>query len=173
MKRIDIIERAELQLKKSKFHDLLIKFVKFGLVGVLNTIISQIIYMLLISIGQHYIIASVAGFIVSVFHAFLWQYNIIFKENDTEREVWWKALFKTYTAYAFTGLLLSNLLLIMWIDLLNLEQYTEKLTAFVNSFGLNFTNAEFAADIAPLLNMVIYIPINFFLNNFWAYRKKK
>lgn len=158
--------------KVSKICDLLVKFIKFGLVGVLNTIISQVVYMVLISLGQHYIVASIAGFIISVFHAFLWQYNVIFKGNDSEREVWWKALLKTYTAYAFTGLLLSNLLLILWIDVIRLEQYTEGLTAFVNSLGLNFTNKEFAADIAPLINMIVYIPINFFLNSFWAYRKK-
>ncbi|MGN0666768.1 MAG: GtrA family protein [Huintestinicola sp.] len=150
------------------------QFLKFGIVGLSNTLISQIIYMIAVSLGAHYLAASVIAFIISVLNAFFWQNKFVFKEEeDKEKRVWWKVLLKTYAAYAFTGLLLNNLLLIMWIDLIRIESFTPALTDLVNSFGINISNHDLAVDIAPLLNIVVNVPINFVINKFWAYRQKK
>ena len=40
-------------------------------------------------------------------------------------------------------------------------------------FGVNFEPHDLAASLAPILNMVITIPVNFIINKFWAYRQKK
>lgn len=150
------------------------QFLKFGIVGLSNTLISQIIYMIAVALGAHYIAANVLAFIISVLNAFFWQNKFVFKEEeDKEQRVWWKVLLKTYAAYAFTGLLLNNLLLIMWIDLIGIERFTPALTELVNGFGISISNHDLAVDIAPILNIVVNVPINFVINKFWAYRQKK
>lgn len=153
---------------------LLKQIVSFGLVGVLNTLVSQIVYMICVALGMHYIAANVIGFIISVFHAYLWQTKVVFKEDESlEKRVWWKVLLKTYAAYAFTGLVLNNILLILWIDVIRIEQFTPVITELVNRFGIQIENRELAVTVAPLLNIVINVPINFIINKFWAYRQKK
>ena len=153
---------------------LLKQIVSFGLVGVLNTLVSQIIYMLCLSFGMHYLIASIIGFVISVLHAYLWQTKLVFKEDESlEKRVWWKVLLKTYAAYAFTGLFLNNVLLILWIDVIRIDRFTPPLTELAVSLGFKYENKELAEVIAPLLNIFVNVPLNFIINKFWAYRQKK
>lgn len=153
---------------------LLKQIISFGIVGVLNTLVSQVIYMICVALGLHYLAASVIAFIISVLHAYLWQTKIVFKEDESlEKRVWWKVLLKTYAAYAFTGLFLNNVLLVLWIDVLKIERFTPPLTEFVNNIGIDMDNHELAVDIAPLLNICVNVPLNFIINKFWAYKQKK
>lgn len=155
-------------------NNLIKQIVSFGLVGILNTIVSQIVYMICVGVGMHYIAANVIGFIISVFHAYLWQTKLVFKEDESlEKRVWWQVLLKTYAAYAFTGLFLNNVLLVLWIDVLKIDRFTPPITDLVNGFGISMDNHELAVDIAPLLNICINVPLNFVINKFWAYRQKK
>ena len=149
------------------------QFLKFGIVGLSNTLISQLIYMIAVSLGAHYLAASVIAFIISVLNSFFWQNKYVFKEEENkEHRVWWQVLLKTYAAYAFSGLLLNNLLLIMWIHLIQLEQFTYPITELVNGLGISIDNHELAVDLAPILNIAVNVPINFVINKFWAYRQK-
>lgn len=153
---------------------LLKQIVSFGIVGVLNTLVNQVVYMICVALGMHYLAASIIGFIISVLHAYLWQTKVVFKEDESlEKRVWWQVLLKTYAAYAFTGLFLNNVLLVLWIDILKIDRFTPPLTDLVNSFGISMDNHELAVDIAPLLNICINVPLNFVINKFWAYRQKK
>lgn len=160
--------------QKSRFAAL-IQFIKFGLVGAFNTVLNYLIYNLV-----YYLIvpnvhaANLCGFVISVFSAFLLQSRFVFKQEEgSEKRSWWKTLIKTYISYSFTGLFLAELLLFMWIDLIDLGQYLDPLCGWLNGFGLTFEPQELAASIAPVLNMVITIPTNFVINKFWAYRSKK
>ncbi len=151
----------------------LIQFIKFGIVGLTNTLISQVIYMFVVWLGGHYLVASIIAFVISVLNAFFWQNKVVFKEDEEkEHRVWWKVLLKTYAAYAFTGLLLNNLLLVMWIDLIKIEQFTPPLTELINGWGIGIENHDLAVDLAPILNIFVNVPINFVINKFWAYRQK-
>lgn len=150
------------------------QFIKFGLVGVSNTLISQIVYMICLALGAHYILASVLSFIISVLNAYILQNIFVFKQEDgLEKRVWWRVLLKTYAAYAFTGLLLNNLFLILWIDVIRLERFTGFITDIVNKIGIPADNKYIAESLAPILNIVVNVPINFVINKFWAYRQKK
>lgn len=150
------------------------QFLKFGIVGLLNTLVSQVIYMIAVSLGAHYLAANIIAFIISVLNAFFLQNKFVFKEEESkEKRVWWKVLLKTYAAYAFTGLLLNNLLLIIWIDLIRIEQFTPMFTKIVNGFGIKISNHDMAVDLAPILNIVVNVPINFLINKFWAYKQQK
>lgn len=123
-----------------------VQFVKFGIVGLTNNLICYGVYLVLIGLGVHYTPANIIGFTVSVFNSYYWNNKYVF--NDAGGRVWWKTFIKTYLSYAGTGILLSNILLYFWIDVLKIS-----------------------AVVAPLINLIITVPINFLVNKFWAYRK--
>lgn len=155
---------------------ILIQFVKFGLVGVLNTLVNYVVYAATIAIlgTQYYILGSVLGFIISVFHAYVWQTLVVFKEEETgEKRVWWQVLIKTFVAYSFTGLILNNLLLIFWIDIVHIENIMEPVVNIAGNLGIVLNNKEAATYLAPFFNMVVSIPLNFVINKYWAYRQKE
>lgn len=126
----------------------LVQFIKFGLVGVSNNLISYGSYVLLVSIGMHYVLSNIIGFSISVFNAFYWNNKYVFSDPKGSR-VWWKTFIKTYVSYAGTGIVLSNVLLAVWVELFQVPKI-----------------------IAPIINLMITIPINFFTNKYWAYKSK-
>lgn len=150
------------------------QFVKFGLVGAFNTIFNYVIYTFcyyVLNTGVH--IANIAGFVITVFSAFLLQSRFVFRQDENgEKRVWWKVLIKTYISYSFTGLFLTELLLMLWINVIDLGQYLGGVCEWLGGFGVNFEPDDLAASLAPILNMVITIPVNFIINKFWAYRQK-
>lgn len=151
------------------------QFIKFGLVGAFNTFLNYIIYNFcyyVFNSGVH--IANITGFVITVFTAFLLQNKFVFKQDENgEKRVWWKVLIKTYISYSFTGLFLTELLLMLWINVIDLGQYLGGVCEWLAGFGVNFEPQDLAASLAPILNMVITIPLNFVINKFWAYRQKK
>ena len=150
------------------------QFMKFGLVGVSNTVISQVVYMVCVALGAHYIAAGIIAFVTSVLNAYILQNIFVFKQDETlKKRKWWQVLLKTYAAYAFTGLLLNNLLLILWIDILKIERFTFWITDILGSIGIEIENRQTAVYIAPILNIFVNVPINFVINKFWAYRQKR
>ena len=127
----------------------LMQFIKFGIVGLSNTLISYVTYIVLISIGVNYLCASIAGFIVSVLNSFYWNNKYVFKQSDGEQRSLWKTLLKTFLSYAGTGLLLSNVLLVIWVELCGIPEW-----------------------MAPIINLVITVPLNFVINKYWAFKEK-
>jgi len=128
---------------------LLFQFIKFGIVGLSNTAISYIIYSLLVYVGLHYIIASVIAFVISVLNSFFWNNKYVFKKGDNQKRNIILSLIKTYLSYAFTGLILQNILLFVFISILHISKY-----------------------LAPLFGLVITIPLNFILNKLWAFKSE-
>lgn len=139
-------------------YEALMQFVRFGIVGLSNTLISYILYSVSLLFFQKlglfpkldYLVAKVIEFFLSVLWSFYWNNKKVFvKQNDEQRSTW-KALVKTYISYSFTGLFLSSALLVLWIDVLGISEY-----------------------IAPLLNLIISVPLNFLINKFWAFKPEK
>ncbi len=143
-------------LSDKKWQEFL-QFVKFGLVGVSNTLVSYLInvFVLIIlhTLGMFprtdYFIANIVAFILSVLWSFYWNNKYVFKQGKKESRNLWRALFKTYLSYIFTGVILSNVLSYVWIEMFDISKY-----------------------IAPLINSIIGVPINFVLNKFWAFKSK-
>ena len=100
--------------------NLLKQFVKFGFVGISNTVISYVTYLVGIKLGMHYIVASILGFFLSVVNAYYWNSRYVFysKESGISQ---YMVFFKTLFSYAGTGLILSNVLLIILIDGINVK----------------------------------------------------
>lgn len=134
----------------------IMQFVKFSIVGVSNIVISYVIYAVGLVISQkahflpnyNYLFAQIAAFVISVLWSFFWNNKMVFTlEEGKERSVW-KALIKTYISYSFSGLFLSSFLLFLW----------------VNIFGIS----EF---VAPIINLLFSVPLNFIINKFWAFKQ--
>lgn len=157
----------------------LIQFIKFGLVGVSNTVINYIVYVIFIALGAHYVVANTFGFLISVLNAYFWGSRFVFKEDETkEKRIWWQVLLKTYASYAF-GFVLNTVLLAVWIDVTNIGQYFGFVGSIIGAMSSVFTflpktmtAEEISEIVGPVINMVVTIPINFVINKFWAYRQK-
>ena len=74
----------------------LIQFVKFGIVGLSNTLISYVVYVVLVFFSVYYLVASLIGFLVSVINAYYWNDRYVFKVEDAEKPAWWKIFLKTF-----------------------------------------------------------------------------
>jgi len=127
-----------------------IQFFKFVVVGLSNTAIAYFIYFFLVYFGVHYLVASITSFAVSVLNAFFWNHRFVFKDETGGKRNVMHSLIKTYVSYAFTGIVVQNVLLFTFIDVLLLSKY-----------------------IAPLLALFVTVPLNFFLNKRWAFRLAK
>lgn len=122
------------------------QFIKFGLVGVSNTAISLGIYYIFIYFNKDlYLLGSIAGFFVSVLNSFYWNNKYVF-ETQGQGE-WFKRLIKTYMSYGGTTIL-STVLLYLEVDILHINE-----------------------AIAPLINLVITVPLNYLVNKLWAFKK--
>lgn len=130
-----------------------LQFVKFGLVGVTNTVVSYLINILILLILRPYnfkwdfVAANTVAFLLSVLWSYMLNSIFVFKKDDGETRNPWKTLLKTYVAYGFTGIILNNILSFVWINLFGVSKY-----------------------IAPLINLIISIPVNFFMNKLWAFK---
>ena len=134
-----------------------LQFIKFGIVGVSNTVISYVLYTLSLLgfrqcgllAGIDYFIAQVISFILSVLWSFYWNNKAVFVLQEGEQRSVWKALLKTYVSYSFTGLFLNSLLIWLWVDVVHISEF-----------------------IAPLINLIISVPVNFIINKCWAFKGK-
>ena len=150
------------------------QLIRFGMVGLFNTFLSMAIYNLFYHLfGTSYHFANVMQFIISVFSAYLLQSTFVFKKEETEKRVWWKVLIKTYISYALTGLVLTEILLTLWIDIIKIENYISFLVQLGSRFGVNMTAHGMAVTVAQIINIFFTVPINFLLNKKWTYHKGK
>lgn len=134
------------------------QFIKFAIVGVSNSIVSYAVYTISLLAFKSvnlfpeidYLISQVIQFLLSVLWSFYWNNRFVFTVKEGEKRVIWKALLKTYASYSFTGLFLNSILLFIWVQVIHISEF-----------------------IAPLINIVISMPINFLINKYWAFRTRK
>jgi putative flippase GtrA len=135
-----------------KHMDKLIQFIKFCIVGVANTIVSLIVYYIVIFINSElYIIGNLAGFLAGVSNSYFWNSRFVFlHKGDKEPTKKEPVLFmKTIMAYGST-LILGTAFMWVLIEKVGVSEY-----------------------IAPICNIFLTTPINFLLNKLWVYRIKE
>lgn len=133
-----------------------LQFVRFGLVGVSNTIVSYGLYVICLLILQKnglfpksdYLVSQIVSFVIGVLWAFYWNDKYVFTLKQGEQRSLWKSLIKTYISYSFTGLFLNSILLVLWVQICHIPDI-----------------------IAPLFNLIVSVPINFVVNKLWAFKK--
>ena len=130
------------------FKALFWQFIKFGLVGLSNTAVSLAVYYLVLWLNPSlYVLGSILGTIISIANAFFWNDRFVFKGNDNSLPAKMRRLGKTYVSYGGTSALSTFLL---WLE--------------VAAFGVSKT-------WAPIVNLLITIPLNFLINKFWTFKK--
>jgi len=140
---------AGLPEEKRKKVEALVQFVKFGMVGGFNTILSYVIVN-----GMFYawnvseLIGNMVAFIITVFISYMVNSRFVFSETAKEQS-FLAGLVKVYISYSITGIFIASALLYIEVHILEIPLY-----------------------IATFANIFITVPINFILNKFWAYRKK-
>ena len=119
--------------------------------GVVNTFTSYAIVNTCFYVFKiHMQISNVIAFVISVLVSFTLNSIFVFKKKPKSIKDLLYTLGKTYMSYAFTGLLLTAILIEVECNKIGIPLY-----------------------IASLMNLVITVPINFILNKFWAFKKKK
>lgn len=136
----------------------LIQFFKFGIVGASNTVIGYLIFAVTLKLLRLFglwkfvdiYIAQFVMFVLSVAWSFYWNNKMVFKKQEGEKRNIWHLLIKTYMSYAFTSLFLAEILLIFWVNVLGINEY-----------------------IAPIINLIITVPLNFIIQKLWAFKGAK
>lgn len=122
----------------------ILQILKFSIVGVINTLLSLLIYYILLGLCFHYNIATICGYIgssiVGYFLNKIWVFQA--KENSFR-----DSLMKYYIVY-ISALVLNLFCMYLWIQLLQISD-----------------------KIAPLLTLCITIPYNFLWSKFWVFKK--
>jgi putative flippase GtrA len=126
---------------------LLAQFIKFGLVGLSNTLVSWMCYYVILWINDDlYMLGSLVGTVVSIANAFFWNDRFVFTGGEKTRQSKMKRLGKTYISYGGTSLLS---IVLLWLEV---------------QLGVSKV-------IAPVVNLIITIPLNFVINKLWTFKR--
>ena len=72
----------------TRYRETVTQFVKFGLVGLLNTSIHYLVFLALYRYaGVHYLISTVVGYCIGIFNSFLLNKNWTFKTVNVRKDV--------------------------------------------------------------------------------------
>lgn len=133
-----------------------VQFIKFGIVGVSNTLIGYVIYVISLYILRankmfancDYLIAQVAMFLLSVLWSFFWNNKVVFTKTEGKSRNIFIALIKTYISYAFTNLFVSSIFLYVLVDIIKINEY-----------------------VAPIVCLIVTVPLNFIIQKIWAFKE--
>ena len=136
----------------------IMQFVKFGLVGAMNTAVDYLTYLitLLIFTRLHwfgekaYLVSTMLGFVVSFFNMFFWNNKYVFKKGEDEQRSALASLVKLFISYSVTGMIIRPVFIYILVDIIGCPE-----------------------TIAPIPILLITIPLNFILSKLWAFRSKK
>ena len=70
------------------------QFVKFGLVGLSNTLLTYVVYAILVTLGLHYQLSNVISYAAGIFNSYYWNNKYVFQEEEGQRRNHVKALAK-------------------------------------------------------------------------------
>ncbi len=136
------IKLSDFKGKKS-----LIQFIKFGIVGISNTILGLSIYYLFIWINKDlYQVGNIVSWLISVAWSCFWNNRYVFAQENNSWKLLLKRLGKSYVSYG-TTLVLSVIFLYIQVEIL-----------------------KWSEIIAPLVNLLITIPLNFIMNKYWTFK---
>lgn len=124
----------------------LFQWLKYILIAVMNTILSYAVYAICIKLGLHYVMASVMGYLISTYSAFILNTKYVFTPRGQKPEYTLQKMVRTYITYGFTGVVTYNAMLVLWIEILGISEF-----------------------VAPILNIVINFPINYLMNKYWSF----
>lgn len=120
------------------------QFLKFGLIGVMNTAITVLSYQLLIHFGINYYAANTIGYLLGTLNSYFFNNNWVFGAKDKSKEV-----FSKFIIVNLITLCISNVLLFIFVDKLN-----------------------YGKTIVQIFVIPITMVFNFVLNKFWTFKRR-
>ncbi len=120
------------------------QFVKFCIIGAVNTLWFYSCYTLLVFIGVHYTIAITIGWMTGILVSYFLNTTFVFKAKQPA-----SSIVKTYVVYGISYLFTMGATALQ-IDVLGVSEY-----------------------IAPLVVLLFTTPFNFFMLKLWALKKRK
>lgn len=121
------------------------RFVKFVLVGMINTIVGYGTYSLFIFIGMHYLVANVLATIIGIACSFVLNKKITFKESKIDRHM----PFRFVLVYLIS-FVIGTINLILLVSFCNINEY-----------------------VAGLINLVVTTLISWFGHKYYSFREVK
>ncbi len=123
---------------------MLVQFIKFGLVGVLNTAIHYAVFYGLLNLaGIHYLVASTIGYLAGLTNSYLLNRSWTFKSRQDNRA--------------------SEMAKFFLVNVFSLGANLVALKTGVSLMGLS-------PEIAQLFAIVFSLVVNFAGNRFWTFR---
>jgi putative flippase GtrA len=110
------------------------QFLKFSLVGASNTLISFVLYYILIKLGLHYIISNVLAYSAGVVNSYILNSTWVFRDNSQPGS----KLFKFITVN-LGALLLSSSLLYLCVDTLGINKIISQVIVTALVLLVNYT----------------------------------
>lgn len=124
----------------------IVQFLKFGLVGLSNSIVLLLVYYAITAVWpSKYLLGNTLGWLASVANAFWWNNRFVFQKREESAQTALKRLGKSYLSYGATFLISQGLL------------YLE-----LEIWGI-------PNRVAPIINIIITTPLNFIVNKFWTF----
>lgn len=121
-----------------------ISFIKFGLVGVSNTLVNWIIFFILNSIGVYYITSNIIAYLIATVNSYFWNSKWVFKYKKEESI---RTSLK-FILLNLIGLVLNSIILYLLVDLFNYN----KMISLIIATG-------------------IIMIINYFINKVWVFKE--
>ena len=121
---------------------MILQFMKFGLVGGVNTLTSLSIYYVLVFINLNYMVATIAGYLGSSIIGYMLNRNWVFRVSINTKN----SLIRYYLIYGIS-FIINISCMYMWIDICHLSEY-----------------------IAPILTLCVTVPFNYFFSKLWIFK---
>lgn len=121
-----------------------ISLIKFGIVGVSNTLVNWIIFFILNHIGVYYITANVIAYLIATANSYFWNSKWVFKFKKEESL---KAPLR-FILLNLIGLVLNSTILYLLVDLLH-----------------------FSRMISLIIATGIVMIVNYFINKVWVFKE--
>ncbi|MDU7884964.1 MAG: GtrA family protein [Clostridium perfringens] len=118
----------------------IIQFLKFGIVGILNTLITVVSFNILIFVNINYLCANCISYFLGVINSYLLNSKFVFKESRSKENL--------------TKFLIVNILVLGFNSLI--------LYLGVNELGVNIS-------ISQIVSIVLGTFLNFGLNKVWVF----
>jgi len=117
--------------------------IKFGLVGMGNTLLFFFVYYILRNFRIHRLFIYPSSFIICMLNAFWWNYKFVFKNSSNKNAGIFLRMICCYGATFLLG---------------NASFYIMTKHTFIPEY------------IVIIINISITVPVNYFMNKFWTFR---
>lgn len=119
------------------------RLLKFGTVGVFNTLITIVSYSLLLAVGINYLLANIIAYGLGVINSYYWNKNWVFQSTSGHLKLFWKFVI---------------------VNLITLAVNTLSLYLFVDYLGIH-------PVIGQIFSIGVGMVLNYLLNQKWTFNE--